>query len=53
MVQIIDGSYRHMDITWDLEKAQKGKEIGYYLLDDIEMKARRHFWNVQDYPVCI
>ena len=53
MVQIIDGSYRHMDITWDLEKAQKSKEMGYYLLDDIEMKARRHFWNVQDYPVCI
>ena len=52
MVQTIDGCYRHLDITWDLEKVLKDKELKHYLLDDIEMKARRHFWKAQNYPAC-
>jgi len=53
LISTIDGGYRHLDITWDLEKAQRNKEMKYFLLDDIGMKARKHFWNPQEYPMCI
>lgn len=53
LISTIDGGYRHLDITWDLEKAQRNREMKYYLLDDIGMKARKHFWNPQEYPMCI
>lgn len=53
LISTIDGEYRHLDITWDLEKAQSNRAMKYFLLDDIGMKARKHFWNPQEYPMCI
>ena len=53
MIQIQNGSYRHLDVTWDLENATNNSVMTHYLLDDIAMKARRHFWKVQDYPACV
>ena len=53
MIQTEDGGFRHLDITWDLEKARNHRIMEHYLLDDIAIRARRHFWNVQDYPACV
>lgn len=49
IIQLSDGTYRHFDMTWDLGKSRI-KE--YFLLDDISMKARKHFWKTLDYPEC-
>jgi len=49
IVRLTDGSYRHIDVTWDV-----GRDHPKYLaLDDVAMKARRHHWNVKGYPVCV
>lgn len=53
MVQTVNGDYRHMDITWDLGRGRSENEMKYYIVDDIGMRARRHFWKVQDYPRCV
>lgn len=53
LISTIDGEYRHLDITWDLERACNNEAMKYFLLDDIGMKARKHFWNQQEYPMCI
>lgn len=50
IVQMIDGSWRHFDMTWDLGKS--GGNMTYLLLDDLGMKARKHFWQPLKYPVC-
>lgn len=53
MIQTISGGYKHLDITWDLGKRGSENEMKYYIVDDIGMRARRHFWKVQDYPRCV
>jgi hypothetical protein len=53
MIPTESGEFRHLDITWDLETARSNKVMKHYLLDDIAMKSRRHFWNAQEYPVCV
>lgn len=50
IVQRSDGTYWHIDLTWDL-----GCQMGwhkYFELDDGAMRARRHYWNGQEYPMC-
>ena len=53
MIQQLDGSFRHLDITWDLGKGRIPSRMKHYVLDDIAMKSRRHFWCVRDYPLCV
>lgn len=50
IVQIIDGSWRHFDMTWDL--GGSGGNMRHLLLDDLGMKARKHFWAALNYPEC-
>lgn len=50
LVQNIEGKYRHLDVTWDLGKPEN--KFNYFDLDDIQMRARRHFWDVQKFPKC-
>lgn len=49
VVHLINGKFRHLDITWDLGNVRSKK---YWLLDDISMNARKHFWKKMNYPVC-
>ena len=53
MIQKTDGSFRHMDVTWDLGRVRRGSVMKHFLLDDIAMRARKHFWCAKDYPACI
>lgn len=48
IVQLPDGTYRHIDLTWDVGQ----KHFKYLALDDIAIRARRHHWVGRDYPVC-
>ncbi len=48
--QMTDGTYTHLDVTWDLGK--KVTRAKYFAIDDTAMRARRHFWKPLDYPVC-
>lgn len=50
LVQNIEGKYRHLDVTWDLGKPEN--KFNYFYLDDIQMRARRHFWDVRKFPKC-
>ena len=50
IIQLSDGTYRHLDMTWDL--GGKGAKQ-HLLLDDVGMKARKHVWRVLDYPECV
>lgn len=51
IVQQVDGSYRHIDVTWDL--AGNALFLEYRNLDDIAMRVRRHFWETDKYPCCV
>lgn len=48
IVQQPDGSYRHIDLTWDVGR----KNFHYLALDDLAIRARKHHWVGLDYPIC-
>lgn len=48
IVQFPNGSYRHIDLTWDVGN----RRFEYLALDDIAIRARRHHWVGRDYPIC-
>lgn len=48
--QMSDGTYTHLDVTWDLGRREARTK--YFAIDDTAMRARRHFWKPLDYPVC-
>ena len=50
IIQRTDGTYWHIDLTWDLRCALEGQK--YFELDDGAMRARKHYWNSQKYPMC-
>lgn len=50
IIQRSDGTYWHIDLTWDLGCTLKKQE--YFELDDGAMRARKHYWNSQEYPMC-
>lgn len=50
IIQMTDGNWRHLDVTWDLGK-NRGN-MCHLLLDDLEMKSRKHFWETLKYPEC-
>lgn len=50
MIEVYDGSFRHLDVTWDLQKEES--KYDYYMLDDIELQARWHIWQRANYPEC-
>ncbi len=50
IIQRSDGTYWHIDLTWDLGCALEGQK--YFELDDGAMRARKHYWNSQEYPMC-
>ncbi len=52
LIQMTDGTFKHIDLTWDMGKGRSEKELCYMGLDDIAMKARKHFWNPYHYPIC-
>ena len=48
----IDGSYYHMDITWDDSVPEKNRSIyNYFNLSDDEI-SKDHIWNSDIYPKC-
>lgn len=48
IVQLSDGRFCHLDLTWDLQNF-----IYQYLLkDDADMAAGRHLWDYRVYPNC-
>lgn len=48
----IDGSYYHMDITWDDSVPEKNRSIyNYFNLSDDEI-SKDHIWNSDIYPQC-
>lgn len=48
----LDGSYFHMDVTWDDPVPNKEGFVSYkYFLVDSEELAKDHTWNQQEYPV--
>ncbi len=49
IVQMTDGSYRHMDVFWDTV----GRGDRFWAIDDIAMGVRKHRWNKLEYPICI
>ena len=51
IVQNVDGSYRHIDVTWDLSGNKLFLE--YRNLDDVAMRVRRHLWATEKYPCCV
>lgn len=50
LVQNVEGKIRHLDVTWDLGKPEN--QFNHFNLDDIQMRARRHFWDVREFPKC-
>lgn len=48
IMQLADGSFKHMDLTWETS----ARSEKYMVLDDLAMKARRHQWVMTDYPLC-
>ena len=49
IVKMSDGSFKHIDVTWDAG----GKKTTYLALDDLAMQSKRHEWVICDYPVCM
>lgn len=50
IIQRADGTYWHIDLTWNLGcTLEEGK---YFELDDGAMRARNHYWNSREYPMC-
>ena len=50
IVRRSDGTYWHIDLTWDLEHELEKPQ--YFELDDGAMRARSHYWNGIEYPIC-
>lgn len=42
----LDGTFYHMDLTWDLQKQQ----FQYFLLNDNEIQQKNHIWNPEIFP---
>ena len=49
LVKMADGTYKHLDVTWDAGSSK----TTYLALDDLAIKSKKHEWNIIDYPVCI
>lgn len=50
IVRYADGTYRHIDVTWDAGREREQPK--FFNMDDWAMRARRHFWCGREYPVC-
>lgn len=50
IVQYADGTYRHIDVTWDMGRV--AEQAKFFDMDDWAMRARRHFWCGMEYPEC-
>lgn len=46
----LNGKYYHLDLTWDCCCRTNSK---YYLLDDVAMQTKCHFWKRKVYPKCL